>query len=140
MGFFNQPLDPIQLQMQNVLAWYRADPSSLTLSAGAAGAIADQSGKGIAGSLTQATGTKQPTLNASDAAYNNKPTLSFASASSLELVGALFTVVAQPITYLFVSSTVAQASSQGLVLVHDSGPNETFSAAAQSAKNLRFAG
>jgi hypothetical protein len=121
------PNPAFPLRMQNVLAWYRAD--QVTNNAGAASAIADQSGKGIAGSPTQATGTKQPTINASRAAFNNRPVLTFASANSQELVGPLFTVVAQPITVIIVCSTVAQASSQGLVLVHDAGPNEIFSAA-----------
>lgn len=61
-----------------LLLWLRAD-LGVTIGTGVS-AWADQSGSG--NNVSQATGSKQPTLNASDAAYNNQKTLTFASAST----------------------------------------------------------
>ena len=56
-------------------------------SVAAVSAWADQSGVGDSNrNATQATGSKQPTINASDAAYGHRPTFSFASAGSQQLV------------------------------------------------------
>lgn len=66
------------LYVPGCVAWYRAD-LGVTTSTGVS-AWADQSGSGDSNrNLVQATSTKQPTRNASDAAYNNQATLSFST-------------------------------------------------------------
>jgi hypothetical protein len=66
--------------------WVRADLGT-TIATGVS-AWADQSGSGDKNRiLAQATGSQQPTLNATDAAYNNQATLSFASASTQFIAG-----------------------------------------------------
>lgn len=74
---------------------------------GAASAWADQSGTGDANkNLAQATSGKRPTINATDAAYNNKPTLSFAAASSqLMQSSAWASALPQPFTWFVVGNT-----------------------------------
>lgn len=60
----------------------------------------DQSGQG--NTCSQATGSKQPTLNTSDAAYNNQSTLSFASASTQFLQSGAFTTAPGTATTLVI--------------------------------------
>jgi hypothetical protein len=59
----------------------------------------DLSGNG--NNVFQATGSQQPTYNATDAGYNGKPTLSFAAASSQSL-GASIASIGQPYTIIVV--------------------------------------
>lgn len=87
--------------------WLRADLGT-TIATGVS-VWADQSGNG--NNVTQGTGSKQPTLNATDAAYNNKSTLSFASASAQCLQGTFGVAVAQPYT-LFVVANNGRAGVQ----------------------------
>ncbi len=71
------PIDPTLL-----LAWYRADRGT-TIATGVS-AWNDQSGTGDSNkNALQGTGANQPTLNASDAAFNNQKTITFSSTQSL---------------------------------------------------------
>ncbi len=70
--------------ISGIAGWWRADLGR-TIATGVS-QWNDQSGSGDANrNLVQATGSKQPTYNATDAAFNNQSTLSFASASSQQL-------------------------------------------------------
>ena len=80
--------------------WLRAD-LGVTIGTGVS-AWADQSGNG--NNVTQGTGSKQPTFNATDAAFNNKTTLSFAAASAQCLQGTFGVSVAVPYTLFIVGS------------------------------------
>ncbi len=73
------PLAFAPTQLANLKAWYRAD-LLITLNSTTVSGWGDSSGTGDSNkNLVQATGGSQPTYNATDAAYNNKPTLSFSS-------------------------------------------------------------
>jgi hypothetical protein len=63
----------------NMALWYRADFNHLT--SGKVDTLIDQSTN--TNNAVQATGANQPTYNASDAGYNNKPTMSFAGGQIL---------------------------------------------------------
>lgn len=105
------PFSPKQLP--GLQAWYRAD-MGITTATGVS-AWSDSSGTGDSNkNLSQATGAKQPTLNATDAAYNNKPTLSFLGSSVQYLRSGTWSVaLAQPDTIIVVGSlTSAGASAQ----------------------------
>jgi len=70
--------------ISGLAGWWRAD-RGVTIATGVS-QWNDQSGIGDTNrNLVQAVGAKQPTVNATDAAYNNQTTLSFASASSQQL-------------------------------------------------------
>lgn len=107
------------LSLSGLVAWYRAD---LGVTGSPVSAWADQSGTGDANkNLVQATGTKQPTLNASDAAYNNQATLSFASASTQQLVSGIWSAaLTSPKTILFIGNfsgaAVLQYALDGLAV------------------------
>jgi|GEM_PF-3453669 len=90
--------------------WLRAD-LGVTIATGVS-QWNDQSGTGDANkNVAQATGSKQPTRNTSDAAYNNQTTLSFATASSQELVSGTWAAsLAEPETIFFVGHQIASAS------------------------------
>ena len=60
------------LEISNLLIWYRS--SSVSSSGGVVDSLTDLSGNGISAT---STGTARPALNASDAAYGNRPSLSF---------------------------------------------------------------
>ena len=96
--------------LSGLVAWYRADKGT-TIATGVS-AWADQSGVGDANrNLTQATGAKQPTLNASDATYNHQATLSFASAASQYLASGTFSVaIPNPSTQFVVGNWDGAAS------------------------------
>lgn len=94
-------------------AWWRAD-LGFTIATGVS-QLNDQSGVGDSNrNLVQATGSKQPTRNATDAAYNNQSTLSFASASSQQLdsAGAWVSAISQPYT-IFIVGQDGGAGFQG---------------------------
>lgn len=104
-------LNPTSLS--GLAAWYRAD-LGVTVATGVS-AWADQSGNGDANrNIAQATAGKQPTLTASDAAYNNKPTLSFLRASAQGLTaGGLWSIaLAQPYTLFACGNTDGVAPQQ----------------------------
>lgn len=72
------------IAITGIAAWWRGDLGK-TIATGVS-QWNDQSGIGDTNrNLVQAVGAKQPTVNATDAAYNNQTTLSFASASSQQL-------------------------------------------------------
>ena len=77
--------------------WLRAD-LGVTSSAGFVSAWADQSGHG--NDVAQA-GSNKPTLNTSDALYNNQATISFSNALSQYLKSTAY-VLAQPLTIIVV--------------------------------------
>ena len=103
--------DPSQLS--GLLLFLRAD-RGVTIGTGVS-TWADQSGAVDSNrNFTQATGSKQPTLNATDAAYNNQATLSFAKASSQAISSGTWSVTpSSPITVLFVGQT-DQSSTQSI--------------------------
>lgn len=87
--------------------WLRAD-MGITIGTGVS-AWADQSGRG--NNVTQGTGSKQPTLNAADAAYAGKASLSFVAASAQCLQGTFGVSLPQPYT-LFIVGNVSRAGAQ----------------------------
>lgn len=103
------------LQITGIAAWYRMD--LLVTQAGTVSAWGDSSGTGDANkNLAQATGGKQPTYTATDAAYNNKPTASYASASLQELDSAAWAAaLTTPYTIFVVGNYDGVGTSQGLV-------------------------
>jgi len=104
------PFSPAQFS--GLVAWYRAD-KGITIGAGVS-AWADQSGTGDANkNMAQATGSRQPTFNASDAAYNGKSTLSLASASVQFLASNAWTVsLSQPFTVFVVGNDDGSINEQ----------------------------
>jgi hypothetical protein len=98
-----------------LVAWYRAD-LGVTIGTGVS-QWNDQSGLGDANrNLTQGTGSAQPTLNASDAAYNNQATLSFLGASAQRLISGTFAASdPAPTTWYFAGNTTAIAAIQLLL-------------------------
>lgn len=72
------------MNISGIAGWWRAD-RGVTIATGVS-QWDDQSGVGDTNrNLVQAVGAKQPTVNSTDASYNNQTTLSFASASSQQL-------------------------------------------------------
>lgn len=69
----------------NCEIWLRAD-TGITIDTGVGTWVPIVGASDAARTLEQTTGSKQPTLNATDAAYGNKPTLSFAALSSQHLL------------------------------------------------------
>lgn len=100
-----QPGVSSPLQLSGLAAWYSAD-KGITLNGSTVSGWADQSGTGDSNkNLSQGTGTKQPTYNASDPAYNNRPTLSFAHASSQFMQsGTWSSALSAPITAFIVAN------------------------------------
>ena len=103
---------PLQIFGANLLFWVYAG-AGITIATGVSG-WADQSTTGDANkNLAQATAGKQPTFNASAAAYNNQPTLGLASASSQDLVsGAWATLLALPETLYVVGNADGTSANQ----------------------------
>jgi hypothetical protein len=89
----------------------------ITLGTGVS-AWADQSGLG--NNLAQATGAAQPTLNASDAAYNNAPTLSFNGSQYLTVADPLSSL---PYTIYVVGESTSGSSNQVMVSTTSNSPN-----------------
>lgn len=94
----------IPTQLSGCTLWLRADLGT-TIATGVS-QWNDQSGTGDSNkNVVQATGSKQPTLTASDAAYNNQATLSFASASLQVLRSGTWSVaLTQPTTVIVVGN------------------------------------
>lgn len=107
--------DPTQIT--GLKAWYRAD-LGITLNSTTVSAWADQSGTGDTNkNLVQATGASQPTYNAADAAYNNKPTLSF-SGSQMHS-GTWSSALAQAFT-VYVAGNVTAVSGSTMFFFNSS--------------------
>jgi hypothetical protein len=108
-------------QLAGCVLWLRAD-LGITLNSGNVSAWADQSGSGH--SVSQGTGSAQPTYVTIDAAYGNKATLSFASASSQVLQSASWTL-SQPCTQIVVGNVTSSAAAQGFVDFQSAGTEQT---------------
>lgn len=121
LGSFTGQNAPRAIYGSSLIAWYSPNVGF------SAGQYLDLSGNGR--TLLQATPSKQPSLVSSDPAYNKQPSVNFVRANSQELVGSSFATIAQPLTVIWVGKTLAQSTSQGLVLVNPSAPVEIFSAA-----------
>lgn len=90
-----------------MVAWWRSD-QQITIATGVS-SWGDLSGNGH--TATQGTAGAQPTFNASDAAYGNKPSLTFNGAVPQNLQTTAFTVT-QPFTvYQAVANTDGNAGS-----------------------------
>jgi len=76
------------LTVSGLYAWFRSD-LGISLNGSTVSAWADQSGNGR--DLTQSTASKQPTYNATDSQYNNKPSLTFTAASQTVLTNSAYT-------------------------------------------------
>lgn len=125
-GSFSPP------NIADLVAWYRADslvstaidPGSLspvvryradtgiTLNGSKVSAWADSISGGTH-NLTQVTGSKQPTFNASDAAYNNQPSVAFDSASFQWLTSATWaSSIAAPFSIVVIGNDDGTAAIQ----------------------------
>ena len=102
--------------MSGCQLWLRAD-QGITLATGVS-QWNDLSGNG--NNVAQATGSKQPTYNATDVAYNGMPTLSFTS-SNIQVLLATMTLT-QPFTVY----VVGQATYTGATLAMVGGNTSTF--------------
>lgn len=106
-----------------LVAWYRAD-MGVTIGTGVVG-WADQSGTGDANkNLGQGNPPLQPAFNASDANYNGKPTLGFATISSNYMASSVWSLsLPQPYSAFVVGNGDGAAANEyftdGVVL--DSG-------------------
>ena len=65
--------------------------------------------------VSQATGSKQPIYLAADSHYNNQPSLSFATASSQNLVSAVAENIAQPLTIYVVGRATSTAGNYAFI-------------------------
>lgn len=88
----------------------------VTLVSGAVQTWADQTGSGI--NPTQATAAQRPTYNAVDSGYNNKPSLSFASANSQWLKATGLSSKNQPFT-LYVVGQADEAAAEFILSFGD---------------------
>ena len=102
---------PFTPQGYSPIAWYKSGVGITGSSA--ASAWSDSSGTGDANkNLAQATGAKQPTINAIDAAYNGKTTLSFLLASSQSLAsGTWSSALPEPVTVVWIGQVTEGAIS-----------------------------
>lgn len=101
--------------ISGLVSWFRAD-KGITIGTGVASWTDSAPGADSTHTLTQATGSKQPTFNATDAAYNNQPTLSFASASAQALQSSAWSsILPQPNTIVVIGNTDATANQQGFI-------------------------
>lgn len=103
------------LRIPGLKLYYRAD-SGVTLSGSNVTAWVDQTSSALS-----ATGTSghYPTYNATDAAYNNVPTVSFASATGQLLLSSTISALAQPITICVVGQAAELVNGQYVVSFGD---------------------
>lgn len=118
-----------------LVARYRADLGT-TVATGVSQWL-DQSGS--ARTVTQATGSKQPTLNASDAAYNGQSTLSFVPANSQELDSGTWASISQPYS-IFIVGNISGTLDQGLVGGTSSIVEVRGNSSGGATKNTLYAG
>lgn len=99
-----------------LVAWYRAD-KLVTSVGGVVSAWGDSSSTGDSNqNLTQSNALLRPTLNTTDAAYNNQPTISFTIvASSAISSGTWATALTAPFTICWVGNYDGGASAQNFV-------------------------
>lgn len=94
-----------------LVLWLRAD-RGITTATGVS-QWNDYSSSGLV--FTQATGSKQPTLNSADASYGGQPTLSFASANAQVLISTGNLTLNQPCTMLIVGNMSGASVSQAYI-------------------------
>lgn len=107
---------PLDIDAANLKFWLRPDALALTLvSSTHISQINDQSGTGDSNkNAIQATDGKRPILTASDAAYNNRPTMTF-NGSQLHSVGNWAASQAQPFTIYLVGQSAAGHAQQAFL-------------------------
>jgi hypothetical protein len=93
-------------KLPGLALWLESD---LGVTTGATFTWADQSGSG--NNFHQTTAGNQPTVNASDAAYNGQATLSFTGGQFLDQVSAWAATVSQPYTIMIVGSDSASGNN-----------------------------
>lgn len=93
------------LKLPTIRYWWRAD-LGVTTATGVSSWVSQVGGV----SAAQATGSKQPTVNAADAAYGGQSTLSFALASSQELRFTASPTTPQPVTVYLVGQSGASGA------------------------------
>ncbi len=94
--------------LPNLQLWYRPDLSALTFGTGSKIATLNNKAPVVDANrnLAQATGSKQPTLNTADAAYNGKNTMSFVRANDTQLLSPTWAAaVANPQTLYVVANS-----------------------------------
>lgn len=93
--------------------WVRADLGVTITGSGASGWTDQSLPRDANKDLAQGTDAKRPTRNSVDAAYNNKTTLSFASASTQSMFSpAWAAAIAQPYTVMVVGNDDGTAANQ----------------------------
>ena len=97
--------------LPDLVAWYRADLGITTVT-GAVSAWADQSGVGTGKTLAQGTAANRPAYNASDAGYNNQPTMTFDGSNDRLASGAWSAYPSSPTTGFIVGNTNGVPSQQ----------------------------
>lgn len=112
----------VPTDINGIELWLRADKGYTS------GVWTDQSGTGDTNkNCSQATSGKRPTLNASDAAYNNQATLSFlASASQYLQSGTWATPLVQPFTLCVVGNDDGAAADEWWIDNNQSPETELF--------------
>jgi hypothetical protein len=116
------------LDLGNVKAWYRADLGA------SASAWLDQSLTGDANqNLAQASGPAQPTLNASDAAFNNQKSFSFSS-SQFFSSGTFAAALAAPCSAL----VIAKVPASNEYLVNDVNTADVWAIFANALDQIAF--
>lgn len=124
-----------------LLAWFRGD-FGVTTATGVS-AWADGSGSGDPNkNLIQPTTAKQPAFTPSDAAYNNRPTLTFARASTqgLSATGNWSVALAQPFTVYAVGNTDGTTASQDFCDGNSVGQRLEFGGGAVATNLSMFGG
>ena len=96
--------------------FYRADLGITTVS-GAVSSWVDQTSAALA--ATQGTAGQRPVYNATDAAYNNQPTLSFTAASTQLLQSASVAALGQPLTICLVGQNDETINGEYMVSFGD---------------------
>jgi len=109
------PFDPSQL---TGLAWWLRADKGTHISTGVS-QWDDQSGSGDSNrNVVQATSSQQPTLNASDAAYNNQATLSFSHAAESSLQSGTWSPsISDPYTIFIVGNDTNDGNEEFMLTV-----------------------
>jgi len=98
-GWGGGAFDPTSIA--NLLAWYKSD-AGVTVAGANVTNVADQSGTGDTHKNLVKAGSGNITFNASDASFNNKPSMSFGGGPRLEGSGAWTSAPSQPLTFYWV--------------------------------------
>ena len=104
LQYYGGALNPKTIFGSQLKAWYVASTASVS-------AWPDSSGTGDANkNLAQATGGLQPTIQASNALYNNQPTVTFGGTAPLMQSGTWAVSLAQPFTVILVGHAATAGS------------------------------